>query len=59
MEEVMLIDVGYGGGGGGMVKDQGPIGVGFYLGGEAKPLGFIVISKDGTEFISVAKVPRK
>ena len=56
---VMLIDVGYGGGGGGMVKGQGPIGVGFGLSGEAKPLGFIVISKAGTEFISVAKVPRK
>jgi uncharacterized spore protein YtfJ len=56
---VMLIDVGYGGGGGGMVKGQGPVGVGFGLSGEAKPLGFIVISKAGTEFISVAKVPRK
>ena len=56
---VMLIDVGYGGGGGGSIKGQGPIGVGFYLGGEAKPLGFIVITKDETKFISVAKVPRK
>jgi len=56
---VMLIDVGYGGGGGGSVKGQGPVGIGFGLSGEAKPLGFIVITKEETKFISVAKVPRK
>jgi hypothetical protein len=56
---VILIDVGYGGGGGGSVQGQGPVGVGFGLSGEAKPLGFIVITKEETKFISVAKVPRK
>ena len=56
---VMMIDVGYGGGGGGPVQGQSPVGVGFGMGGEAKPLGFIVISKAETRFISVAKVPRK
>jgi len=56
---VMLIDVGYGGGGGGSIPGQGPVGIGFGLSGEAKPLGFIVITKEETKFISVAKVPRK
>ena len=56
---VMLIDVGYGGGGGGSFQGLSPVGVGFGLSGEAKPLGFIVITKEETKFLSVGKVPRK
>ena len=56
---IIMMDIGYGGGGGGpqMGKEQG--GSGFYMSGEAKPLGFIVITKAGAKFLSVGKVPRK
>lgn len=54
---VMMIDFGYGGGGGGPTPQAG--GQGYYMGGEARPLGFIVISKSGTQFVSVGKIPRK
>ena len=58
---IMMIDVGYGGGGGGPSQGKGQQmgGYGFGMGGEAKPLGFVVISKAGTKFIPVGKVPRK
>ena len=55
---IIMIDIGYGGGEGGG-KDVQQRGGGFYMGGQAKPLGFIVISKEGTKFISVGKAPRK
>jgi hypothetical protein len=32
---------------------------GFFMSGEARPLGFVAISKKGTRFISVAKTPVK
>ncbi len=56
---IIMMDIGYGGGGGGpqMGKEQG--GSGFYMSGEAKPLGFIVITKAGAKFLSVGKIPRK
>lgn len=58
---IMMIDIGYGGGGGGlnpgMTQQAG--GQGFFMSGEARPLGFIVISKTGTRFVSVGKVPQK
>ncbi len=56
---IIMIDVGFGGGGAAVPQapDQG--GKGFYMSGEARPLGFIVISKSGTQFVSVGKVPRK
>jgi hypothetical protein len=55
---ILMIDVGFGGGGG---PTQGPQtgGRGFYMSGEARPLGFVVISKSGTKFISAGKIPRK
>ena len=56
---VIMIDVGYGGGAGGMTRDISPLGSGFYMSGEAKPLGFIVVSKKGSEFISLGEAPRK
>jgi uncharacterized spore protein YtfJ len=52
---IIMIDVGFGGGGGGpQMAAQG-----FGMGGEARPLGFVVISKAGTTFIPVGKIPRK
>lgn len=56
---IIMIDVGFGGGGTmpPQAPDQG--GKGFFMSGEARPLGFIVISKSGTQFVSVGKVPRK
>lgn len=52
---IVMIDVGFGGGGGGpQMAAQG-----FGMGGEARPLGFVVISKTGTKFIPVGKIPRK
>ena len=53
---IVMIEFGYGGGGGG-TKDSG--GSGFFMKGEAKPIGFIIISKSGTKFVDVGKVPRK
>ena len=55
---IIMIDVGFGGGGAMVPQapDQG--GKGFYMSGEARPLGFIVISKSGTRFVSVGKIPR-
>ena len=52
---IIMIDVGFGGGGGGPQM----IAQGFGMGGEARPLGFVIISKTGTKFIPVGKVPRK
>lgn len=56
---IIMIDVGFGGGGGGPVG-QPQIGAhGFGFGGEARPLGFVVISKAGVKFVPVGKIPRK
>ena len=56
---IIMIDVGFGGGGGGP-SGQPQMGAhGFGFGGEARPLGFVVISKAGVKFIPVGKVPRK
>jgi len=55
---IMMIDIGFGGGQGGM--PNGPMGgSGFYMRGEARPLGFVAITKKGTRFISVGKTPQK
>jgi len=63
---IIMIDIGYGGGGGG-----GPVsqtgggsqvqmgGSGFGMKGEAKVLGFIVLSKAGVKFVAAEKAPRK
>jgi uncharacterized spore protein YtfJ len=56
---IMMIDLGFGGGGGGAPGNLELGGKGFFMSGEAKPIGFVVISKAGTRFISVAKIPRK
>ncbi|MFB0565732.1 MAG: spore germination protein GerW family protein [Candidatus Aminicenantaceae bacterium] len=54
---IIMIDIGFGGGGGG--PGGGPGGHGFGMSGEAKPLGFVIITKKETKFVSVGKVPRK
>lgn len=64
---IMTIDVSFGGGGmaapgspGAAAPQRPPMGVdGFFMSGEARPLGFVAIGKKGTRFISVAKTPAK
>lgn len=56
---IIMIEVGFGGGGGGPGGGQQMGGSGFYMSGEARPLGFVIISKAGTKFVSVGKIPRK
>jgi uncharacterized spore protein YtfJ len=64
---IMMLDVSFGGGGmavpGGGAAAAAPkpgMGVdGFFMTGEARPLGFVAIGKKGTRFISVAKAPAK
>lgn len=56
---IIMIDVGFGGGGGGPAGQPQMGAHGFGFGGEARPLGFVVISKAGVKFIPVGKIPRK
>jgi len=62
---ILTIDVSFGGGGmaapGGATGSQNPPAgaAGFVMSGEARPLGFVVIGKKGTRFISVAQTPVK
>jgi uncharacterized spore protein YtfJ len=56
---IMMIDIGFGGGGGGAPQAPEMGGKGFYMSGEARPLGFVVASKSGTRFVSVGKIPKK
>ncbi|UCE40473.1 MAG: hypothetical protein JSV17_13590 [Candidatus Aminicenantes bacterium] len=56
---IIMIDVSFGGGGGGPAGQPQMGAHGFGFGGEAKPLGFVVISKAGVKFVPVGKVPRK
>jgi uncharacterized spore protein YtfJ len=55
---IMMIDLGFGGGQGGPPR-PGMGASGFFMSGEARPLGFVAITKKGTRFISVGKAPRK
>jgi uncharacterized spore protein YtfJ len=56
---IIMIDVGYGGGGGGLVGQNQMGGSGFGMSGQARPLGFVIISKSGTKFLSAGKAPRE
>jgi uncharacterized spore protein YtfJ len=63
---IIMIDIGYGGGAGGGPVMQAGIGPqmqmgasGFGMKGEAKVLGFVVLSKAGVKFIAAEKAPRK
>ncbi len=50
---IMMVDVSFGGGGAGML--QNPAMGGFYMKGEARPLGFVAVTKKGTRFIGLGK----
>jgi uncharacterized spore protein YtfJ len=55
---IIMINIGYGGGGGGgLMMQMGPSG--FFTKGEAKVLGFVVLSKAGAKFIPAEKAPSK
>jgi uncharacterized spore protein YtfJ len=56
---IIMIDVGFGGGGGGPAGQPQMGAHGFGFGGEARPLGFVVIGKTGVKFVPVGKIPRK
>lgn len=56
---IIMIDVGFGGGGGGPAGQPQMGAHGFGFGGEARPLGFVVIGKAGVKFVPVGKIPRK
>jgi len=56
---VIMVDIGFGGGGASMPQNPEQGAKGFYMSGEARPLGFIVITKSGAQFVSVGKAPRK
>lgn len=56
---IIMIDVSFGGGGGGPAGQPQMGANGFGFGGEARPLGFVIIGKAGVKFIPVGKVPRK
>ena len=55
---ILMIDIGFGGGGGGAPQNPDMGGKGFYMSGEVRPVGFVVVTKAGTKFISVGKIPR-
>lgn len=55
---ILMIDIGFGGGGGGAPQNLEMGGKGFYMSGEIRPLGFVVVTKAGTKFITVGKIPR-
>ena len=50
---IVMIDAGFGGGGASVGGD------GFFMHGEARPLGFVAITKKGTHFISVVEARAK
>lgn len=56
---IIMVDIGFGGGGGGAPGGQPMGGSGFYLSGNAKPVGFVIVTKDGVKFVPVGKIPRK
>ena len=64
---IMMIDINFGGGGipasagpTASAPQNPPAGINaFFMSGEARPLGFVAISKKGTRFISVGKTPAK
>lgn len=56
---IIMVEVGFGGGGGGAPGGQPMGGSGFYISGNAKPVGFVIVSKAGVKFVPVGKIPRK
>jgi len=55
---ILMLDIGFGGGGGGAPQNLDLGGKGFYMSGEIRPLGFVVVTKSGAKFLSVGKIPR-
>jgi uncharacterized spore protein YtfJ len=64
---ILMIQIGFGGGGvampGGSTAaapaNPAPGIDGFYMSGEARPLGFVAVTRKGTRFISIGKAPAK
>ncbi len=56
---IIMVDVGFGGGGGGAPGAPQMGAFGYGMGAEARPLGFVIISKSGAKFVPVGKIPRK
>jgi uncharacterized spore protein YtfJ len=64
---IMMIDVSFGGAAlaappqppGAVPPKTGVGGDGFFMSGEARPLGFVAVSPRGTRFISVARTPAR
>jgi uncharacterized spore protein YtfJ len=64
---ILMVDVSFGGGGtatpsnpaGAAAQSSGSGLDGFFMSGQGRPLGFVVIDKKGTRFISIGKVPGK
>ncbi len=56
---IMMIDVSFGGGQAGMPQLAGAGASGYYMKGEARPLGFVAVTRKGTRFISVGLTPHK
>ena len=52
---IMMIDVNFGGGGGGMPQNPAMGGSGFFMKGEGRLLGFVAVGKKGTRFIGLGK----
>jgi uncharacterized spore protein YtfJ len=51
---ILMIDASFGGGGGGLPQNPAMGGSGFFMKGEARPLGFVAVGRKGTRFISLA-----
>jgi uncharacterized spore protein YtfJ len=57
---ILMIDVSFGGGGMASPAQSPAPGVdGFIASGDARPLGFVAITRKGVRFISVGKTPAK
>ena len=59
---ILTLDVTFGGGGVAAAPDPkkpAPAPGGFYMNGEARPLGFVAITKKGTRFLAVPGRPQK
>jgi len=56
---ILMVDVNFVGGAGPAPAAAAPGVDGFLMSGEARPLGFVAITKNGTRFISAAGAPPK
>lgn len=56
---ILMVDVSFAGGAVSMPPKGGPAIDGFLMSGEARPLGFVAITKKGTRFISAGSTQAK